>query len=117
MALEQGEHRDAIAYAVAVGVAAPLPIAAIGTGEEELAGPVRRPVGRSPAAASRAPPPSIVTAASSSSGVGVAPDVAPGSSGALGRRRRLGELAVEVGAREAVAPPGAPEVADLAGGR
>jgi hypothetical protein len=117
VALEQGEHRDTIAYAVAVGIAAPLAVAAIGTGEEELAGPVRRPVARSPAAASRAPPPSIVTAASSSSRVGVAPDVPPGSGGALGRRRRLGELAVEVGAREAIAPPSAPEVADLPSGR
>uniref|UniRef100_A0A0A9APZ7 Uncharacterized protein n=1 Tax=Arundo donax TaxID=35708 RepID=A0A0A9APZ7_ARUDO len=58
----------------------------------------------------------MAAAASPSSRVGVAPDVPTGSSAALGRRR-LGELAVEVGAREAVAPPGAPEIADLPGGR
>ena len=118
MALEQGKHRDTIAYAVAVRIAAPLAIAAFGTGEKELAGPVRRLVAHNPAAASGALPPSTVTAAAaaSSSGVGVAPDVPPGSTGALGRRS-LGELAVEEGARETVAPPGAPVVADLAVGR
>lgn len=116
MALERGKHRDTIAYAVAVRIAAPLAIAAFGTGKKVLAGPVRRLVARNPAAASRALPPSIVTAAASSSGAGVAPDVPPGSSGTLGRRS-LGELAVEEGAWEAVAPPGAPVVADLSVGR
>ena len=116
VALERGKHRNTIAYAVAVRIAAPLAIAAFGTGEKVLAGPVRRLVARNPAAASGALPPSTVTAAASSSGVGVAPHVPPGSSGALGRRS-LGELAVEEGAREAVAPPGAPVVADLPVGR
>lgn len=98
-------------------IAAPLAIAAFGTGEEELAGPVRRLVARNPAAASGALPPStVMAAAASSSGVGVSPDVPPGSSGPLGRRN-LGELAVEEGAREAVAPAGAPVVADLPVGR
>jgi hypothetical protein len=117
VALEQGEHRDTITYAVAVGIAAPLAIAAICTGKVVLAGPVGRSVGHSAAAASGAPPPSTVTATSSPPRAGVAPDVPPGSRRALGRRRRLGELAVEVGAREAIAPPGAPVVADLPDGR
>lgn len=115
MALERGEHRDAIAYAKAVGISAPLAIAALGTSEEELAGPLRRLVIRHPAAASRAPPPSILTTAASSPVVGVAPDVP--SSRTLGRHRRLRELAVEVGAGEFSAPPGAPVVADLPDGR
>jgi len=116
VALKPGKHRDTIAYAEAVRIAAPLAIAAFGTGEKVLAGPVRRLVARNPAAASGALPPSTVTAAASSSGVGVAPHVPPGSSRALGRRS-LGEFAVEEGAREAVAPPGAPVVADLPVGR
>lgn len=117
MALERGEHRDAIAYAIAVGISAPLAVAAIGASEEVFTGPLGRLVIRHPAAASRAPPPSIVTAAASSSGAGVAPDIPPRSRRALGRRRRLRELAVEVRAGESIAPAGAPEVADLAGGR
>lgn len=116
VSLEQGKHRDTIAYAVAVRIAAPLAIATFGTGEKVLAGPLRRLVARNPAAPSWALPPSIVMATSSSSGVGVAPYVPPGSSGALGRRS-LGELAVEEGARKAVAPTGTPVVADLSVGR
>lgn len=99
-----------------MGVSAPLSIATLGTPEEVFAGPVGRLVAHDPAAAPRALPPSIVAATSSSSSVGVAPDVPPGSSGALGRRR-LGELAVEEGAREAIAPPRSPVVADLSVGR
>jgi hypothetical protein len=118
VALERGEHRNTIAYVVAVGVAAPLPVAAIAS-EEVLARPVRRLVARAAAATPGAIPPSIMTAAaaSSSSNVGVAPDVLPGSSAALGRRRRLGLLAVKEGAGEAIAPPLAPEGADLPVGR
>jgi hypothetical protein len=119
VALERGEHRNTIAYVVAVGVAAPLPVAAIAS-EEVLAGPVRWLVARAAAATPGAIAPSIMTAAaasSSSSNVGVAPDVPPGSSAALGRRRRLGLLAMEEGAGEAIAPPLAPEVADLPVGR
>jgi hypothetical protein len=115
VALQRGEHRDTIAYVVAVGIAAPLPVVAI-PGEEVLTGPVWRLVARAAAAAPAALPPSIMAttgAASSSSNVGVAPDVPPGPIAALGRRRRLGQLTMKEGAGEAIAPPLAPVVADL----
>jgi hypothetical protein len=119
VALERGKHRDTTAYVVAVGIATPLPVAAI-PGEEVLTGPVWWLVARAVAAAPGALPPSIMaaTAASSSStNVGVAPDVPPGPIAALGRRRRLGQLAMKKGAGEAIAPSLAPVVADLRVGR
>ena len=83
MALERGEHRDAIAHAVCVKIAALLAVGA-GPGEEVLAGPVGHLVPHAAVCASGTPPPPIVatgtsTSAPSSSRVGIAPDVTAGA--------------------------------------
>lgn len=120
VALERGEQRDAIAHAVCVGEAALLAVGAVAR-DEVPAGPVGRLVPRAAVCTSGAPPPFIqpaAAAAPSSSRVGVAPDVPAGASAvvwALGSG--IGELAVEVGAGEAIASAGAPVDADLPGSR
>jgi hypothetical protein len=119
VALERGEQRDAIAHAVCVWVAAPLAVAARVSGEEEFAGPVLHPVPPDRVCAARTPPPPIraAAAAASPSRVGVAPDVTAGTGAiplvrATGVGGGLGQLAVEVGAGEAIASPGTPVIAD-----